>query len=270
MKKIKREKVTLEQLERIEYACRRRRCFQSIGFMMVLIATMIGCCMSSYMIFDDSKADYIEAVYNETSVDYLYTDYTVSENFKNKIITFINNLPVDMSTRIKEDWTIIVCKEIPPNLRSNSLFALENYDTSNLLNGGFTYNASRIVYVCSAFKEDIAYGSFVHEIGHVVSFEKGCAHGCEDWINLFYQERDSYPCEGYYASNSAEFFANAFMEYHLDNERLNDISPEINDYISSVLENETDRNEMNIFEQAKLNMITGINSFRTYYYMFAN
>ena len=269
MKKIKRERITLDKLQVVEYNIRKKRMTQGIGFLAILVVVAIACCMSSYMLKEKDGAEYIRNVYEKSHVDYLYTDYSVSSNLKNKMVTFIESLPEDMKTRIQEDWVIVVSEKIPSNLTMNSMFALQNYDTSDLLNGGFTYNSKRIVYVCSSFKENIVYGSFVHEIGHLVSFEKGCEHGKEEWINLYYQERNAFPCDGYYASNSAEFFANAFMEYYNDAEKLQKVSPEIYNYVENVMATDVDRNNMDIFEEAVLNFTTGLNSYRTYYYMYA-
>lgn len=269
MKKNKREKITLEKLRVIEETTRKSRFVKSVAYIAVIFIVMVSCCIGSYVIRDNSKAEYIRTVYNKTSADYLWTDSTVSPNLKEKMINFIENLPSDMRTRIKEDWTIVVCKEIPQNLKSATLIAAENYDTSNLKNGGFTYNSNRIVYVCSDFKENIVYSSFMHEIGHLVSFEKGCVHGTDEWIAVYNEESVTYPCDGYYSSNSAEFFANTFMEYYSDTDRLNEISPEMHDFMANVMSNHVDRNTMNIFEETALSFMTGVNSFKTFYYMYS-
>ena len=262
MKNSKKKTVSLKKMESIEYKSRKKAFFSTFNFTLLTVIAMIGLCIFISVFVDSNQAKEIRKIYRETEYASLYVDDSVSASFENKMVEFLKGLPADLQSKIHNDWTIVVCDTMPDALAKITKGPATNYDISNLINGGMTYYQKRVVYVNSSLSGDMSYTSFVHEIGHLVSFERNCAHGCSEWVKIYKDTSDIYVCEGYYASNSAEYFANAFMEYYLLSDKIQENAPEMYSYMDEVINGTPVKGLYGMF-------LTGKNTLMTYYYMYS-
>jgi hypothetical protein len=90
---------------------------------------------------------------------------------------------------------------------------INDYDTSGMIIGGYTFTQPRTIYVNRTLDTDTRYRAFVHEVGHFVSFELASLHGSKEWEALYEKYMNNFDTDGYNLSNEAEFFATAFDMY---------------------------------------------------------
>jgi hypothetical protein len=182
-----------------------------------------------------------------------------------KMQTFIDELPDSYENVIKKDWIIIFSDKIPNKLFQQSFVKINDYDTSGMIIGGYTFIRSRIVYINSTLDFETMYMSFVHEIGHIISFEGATLHGTEQWENIyrkFLKEQDTID---YDTSDEAEYFATSFEQYFNDKSKLKN-NMDAYYFIETVLNTEI-KNE-SFQDRFLMGCKNTINTLRVYYYFY--
>ena len=196
-----------------------------------------------------------------------YTDDTIDSDTMVKMQTFIENLPDSYKEIIKRDWIIIVSEQIPNELFQKSFVTINDYDTTGMIIGGYTFIQSRIVYVNSKTDMDTMYMSFVHEIGHVISFEGATLHGTKEWEQIYRQflaKQDG--VVEYDVSNEAEFFAASFEKYYNNTEKLQKENPDAYKFIDDTMRIEI--KNLSFCDRFLMGCKNSINTLRVYYYFY--
>jgi hypothetical protein len=188
------------------------------------------------------------------------------DNIRDKMKNFIYNLPKPYRDIIERDWIIIFANKVPGELFHRHFVNINDYDTSGMVIGGYTFSQSRIVYINSSMESDVIYKSFVHEIGHIISFEAGTEHGSETWEEIYRKNMHSFDTDGYNLSNEAEFFASCFEEYYNNTDHLKTYSMEAYDYFKALLKQDL-KNET-FFERYIMGCKNTFNTLRVYYYFY--
>ena len=153
-----------------------------------------------------------------------------------------NNIPSSLKKVIVDDWTMILDTELPSSMQAMVAVGQNTYDKTGLILGGLTYHQKRLVYVNISVDYDGFLNSYIHELGHVASYEYGTLHGSPEWKSLYYNNKDKADCDGYFSSDSAEFFAWAYAEYFISPEDLESSLPDVYAYIDELNHTELDEN----------------------------
>jgi hypothetical protein len=198
--------------------------------------------------------------------DLFYTNGTIKEDNLMRMQEFIENMPKTFRDAIKDDWAIVLLDKAPDKLFHTSLITINDYDTSGMVIGGYTFTQPRTIYVNRTLDEETMYRAFVHEVGHFVSFELSSIHGSSEWEALYEKYLNNFDTEAYNLSNEAEFFAACFDLYYNEADKLKTEAPDVYDYMDSVLKQEV--KDDNIFEMFFAGCTNSINTLRVYYYYY--
>ena len=202
-----------------------------------------------------------------TDIDGLfYSSTDINKDTLTKMQTFISNLPKTVQDAMKDDWAIVLMNKTPEKLFHTSFIQINDYDTSGMIIGGYTFTQPRVVYVNATMEQDIIYRSFVHEIGHVISFEYGSIHGSKEWEKIYENCVGKFDTDDYNLSNEAEFFAACFDLYYNEPEKLKEESENAFNYINKIMEEEI--SDDNIVETFLTGCKNTINTLRVYYYYY--
>ena len=186
------------------------------------------------------------------------------EGMIDKMSNFIKTLPVSINNTFNKDWVVVLDKKIPADLASSIVIVKNNdYDTSGLVLGGYTFTQSRIIYVNANLNNETMYEAFVHEIGHFISFEYGSKHGSKEWQQIYEKGRSTLDTNEYDKSNEAEFFAGCFMLYQMHPEKLNVYLKEATDYFDNLIIR-TDMREDNFWAKYIVGIENSINTLQLY------
>ena len=217
---MKKTKLSNTQAYEKEYKVKKNRFILqwSATALMVVVCFFIISQLGYYW-SDNSKQKDIRNTYQEYT-NYLYSDGSITEEKLSELDSFISSFPEQIEKAIKEEWVIVVCEKVPECMSQQMRNEQQYCDTSNLVNGGFTFTQQRVVYVCSSNGDIILNKSFTHELGHVVSFLYHSTHGSPKWLKIYDSDKVSFDTEMYYLSTSAEFFASCFEEYYNSPEHL--------------------------------------------------
>ena len=193
----------------------------------------------------------------------IYYGKTVNEKQIERMINFTSTLPNGIKEIFYKDWVVVVDKQFPVEL-TNSIVVVENndYDTSELILGGYTFTQSRVIYVNGNLDDETIYEAFVHEIGHFVSFEYGSQHGSKEWESIYQKGIRSLDVSDYDKSNEAEFFASCFQLYYNEPEKLTVYLDEANSYFKDLLSQEV--REDNFLAKYIMGYENTINTIRLY------
>jgi hypothetical protein len=234
-------------------------------FLLTILIALSAFSVVSYC-WKDSKTQTEITSTLQTSDKLFYVDGDIDEDCLFRMQKFIENLPQPLEECIRRDWVIIFTDKIPTLLFHRHFVSINDYDTSGMLIGGYTFTQSRIVYVNSELDPETIYSSFVHEIGHVVSFEAGSQHGSSQWEKIYRENMDKFDMDKYNLSNEAEFFAACFEEYYNSPDHLREGSEDaylfINDTINTNIKNAT------AGERFILGFTNTANTLRVYYYFY--
>ena len=232
---MKKTKLSNTQAYEKEYKVKKNRFILqwSATALMVVVCFFIISQLGYYW-SDNSKQKDIRNTYQEYT-NYLYSDGSITEEKLSELDSFISSFPEQIEKAIKEEWVIVVCEKIPECMSQQMRNEQQYCDTSNLVNGGFTFTQQRVVYVCSSNGDIILNKSFTHELGHVVSFLYHSTHGSPKWLKIYDSDKASFDTEMYYLSTSAEFFASCFEEYYNSPEHLKRYSEGAYNYIENLL-----------------------------------
>lgn len=232
---MKKTKLSNTQAYEKEYKVKKNRFilqWSAMALMVVVCFFIIS--QLGYYWSDNSKQKDIRNTYQEYT-NYLYSDGSITEEKLSELDSFISSFPEQIKKAIKEEWVIVVCEKVPECMSQQMRNEQQYCDTSNLVNGGFTFTQQRVVYVCSSNGDIILNKSFTHELGHVVSFLYHSTHGSPKWLKIYDSDKASFDTEMYYLSTSAEFFASCFEEYYNSPEHLKKYSEGAYNYIENLL-----------------------------------
>ena len=179
---------------------------------------------------------------------------------------FVANLPKSFREALEDDWAIVLLDKTPNKLFHTSLMNINDYDTSGMIIGGYTFTQPRTIYVNRTLDTDTRYRAFVHEVGHFVSFELASLHGSKEWEALYEKYMNNFDTDGYNLSNEAEFFATAFDMYFNEADKLKEDAPDVYDYMDNVMKKEV--KDDNIIESFLTGCENSINTLRVYYYYY--
>lgn len=234
---MKKVKITNTQAFEKEYKIKKKRfTLQWSTTALMVVVCMFLVSYLGYYWFDNSKQKEIRNTYQEYT-NYLYSDGSITEKQLSEMNSFILSLPEQIENAIKKEWVIVVCKKVPDCMSIQMKNEKQYCDTSDLVNGGFTFTQQRVIYVCSALEENQINKSFTHEIGHLVSFLYHSAHGSPDWLKIYNTDKASFDTSYYNTSTSAEFFASCFEEYFNSTEHLKENSEGAYKYIKNLISN---------------------------------
>lgn len=265
------EELTLsEEVSEIDKKKRNRflRWFLS-RIIMMLLTVLLAISVFSIVSFCWSDIDLQKDVTKSmTDIDGLFfSSTTVQEDTLTKMQTFVANMPKDVRDALNDDWAIVLMNKTPEKLFHTSFIQINDYDTSGMTIGGYTFTQPRTIYVNVNMDQDIIYRSFVHEIGHMISFEHGSIHGSSDWETIYDKcVANEFDTDAYNLSNEVEFFAACFDLYYNEPDKLKKECKEAFDYIESVMKEEI--RDDNIFETFLTGCKNTINTLRVYYYYY--
>lgn len=201
-----------------------------------------------------------------TNIDGLfYTNASVDADTLAKMQEFIANLPDSFKDAINDDWAIVLTNKAPDRLFHTSFIQINDFDTSGMVIGGYTFTQPRVVYVNVSMNPETVYSSFVHEIGHVLSFEYGSQHGTEIWEKI-YDANKNFETDPYNLSNEAEFFAACYEEFYNNPEKLKEKSMDAYNFMFDLTKKEVQ--DDNIIETFLTGCKNSINTLRVYYYYY--
>ena len=199
-----------------------------------------------------------------TNDELFYTKSGVNEDIVKKMKTFVENLPDEQKDAVLSRWKIIVTDKIPNVLLHSSVMDINDYDTSEMVVGGYTFTQQRVVFVNSNLDDETIYKSLVHEVGHLLSFEYGSIHGSKKWEKIFEEDAEKFETDGYNKSNEAEFFASCYEEYFNSLKHLEKNSEKAYNYMKEMQDEKLYDN--NILEKFGSGIKNSINTLRVYYY----
>ena len=234
---------------------------------LILLTCFLALSVFSVVSFCWADIDLQKDVTNKmTDIDGLfYTNTSVDADTLAKMQEFIANLPPSFKDAINDDWAIVLTNKAPDRLFHTSFMNINDYDTSGMIIGGYTFTQPRVVYVNVTMDPATVYDSFVHEIGHVLSFEHGSQHGTETWEQI-YNSNQNFETDPYNLSNEAEFFAACYEEYQNSPEDLKAKSIDAYNFIASIVDKEVQ--DDNIIETFLTGCKNSINTLRVYYYYY--
>ena len=233
----------------------------SIVFVPVVFVALIGfySFISFVLVDTSSQTNAIkgyEVVNDNYAAHYALKDY-VSKNINE---VYWDNIPKGTKNVLQNNWTLIFDTKVPTSMQPRFSLGANQYDKTGLTLSGLTHPQKRLVFVNTLLRYEDFQSSYIHEYGHVVSYEYGNLHGSTEWKHLYYTNKDNAPAEaqGYYVSDSAEFFAWSYSTYFLKPELLKSTLPEIYDYMDEL--NHTDINQ-NFFSELQTGMKGIVNTF---------
>lgn len=237
----------------------------------VLILTTLLLALStfsivSYCLYDEDMQTNMKQSLKQES-DIFYVEDAIDSETMAKMQVFIENLPDAYRDSIKQDWIIVLASKVPSELFHQHFVSINDYDTSGMIIGGYTFSQSRIVYVNSTTESDVIYSSFVHEIGHVISFEGATQHGTKAWEDIYRKyliEHNN--AVDYNSSNEAEFFAGCFERYFNDTEKFKTECLDAYNFIENVLDE--DIKNKTFTERFFMGCKNTFNTLRVYYYFY--
>ena len=237
-------------------------------FIMLLFTVILAISVFSVVSFCWSDIDLQKDVTESmTSVDGLfYSSSDINEDVIVKMQTFVSNLPETVRDAINDDWAIMLTDKTPGKLFHTSFIQINDFDTSGMTIGGYTFTQPRVVYVNSSMENDTIYRSFVHEMGHVISFEYGSIHGSKEWEKIYESCMKNFDTDAYNLSNDAEFFAACFDLYYNEPDKLKEESIDAFNYIEKIMKKEV--SDDNIVETFFTGCKNTINTLRVYYYYY--
>ena len=215
----------------------------------------------SYCWKDTSQQDKIKQLYtlNETNFYYQEGGKPIVSN----MIEFVESLPESIKNTFYNDWIVDFDESMPTVLVSGLYIVNSNeYDTSGMILGGYTFTRPRIIYINSRLSEDAVYSAFVHEMGHFVSFEYGSQHGSKEWTQIYSKGNETLDVSEYDKSNVAEFFASCFELYYNEREKLEVYLPEAIVYFDNLLLKQI--NHETFIDKFYIGCINTINILRSY------
>lgn len=197
------------------------------------------------------------------------TLFYVKEEFDKERIKplreFINSMPQTAHDAMNDDWAIIIAPDVPISLFNSSIMSIKNYDTSEMKVGGFTFTQPRVIYLNSELNDEDFYRSFVHEVGHFISFEYASQHGSSEWEKIYRSiDKEKIDMDAYEMSNEAEFFAGCYEKYHTNPDLLKQSVPDAYTFMDELLKKEI--GDDNIFETFFSGVKNSINTLRVYWY----
>lgn len=265
------EELTLsEEVDQIDREKRNRTIKKLITKIFLVVLTLCLClAMFSLVSFCWVDKDAQTSVtQNLTNIDgTFYTNGKLNEDLVVKMQTFIANMPKSYKDALADDWAIVLLEKTPERLFHSSFISINDYDTSGMIIGGYTFTQSRTIYINRTLDNDDIYRSFVHEMGHFVSFELSSAHGSSEWEAIYNQALEvGFETDGYNLSNEAEFFATCFDMYYNEPDTLKSQSQDAYNYMSTLMNNEVQ--DDNIFEVFLAGCKNSINTLRVYYYYY--
>ena len=182
----------------------------SVNILSVLFLIFVAISAFSIVSFIWKDTEQQEAVANiyENHTENIYYDASFDKDTVDKMLTHVNTLPDYLKEAFYDDWIVVIDNTIPLRLSSNFVLIDNNdYDTSGLTLGGYTFTQPRVIYVNPSLGKETAYTSFVHEVGHFISFEYGSQHGSKEWITIYEKGYNTLDVSAYDKSSEAEFFA---------------------------------------------------------------
>jgi hypothetical protein len=110
--------------------------------------------------------------------------------------------------------------------------------------------------------EETIYEAFVHEVGHLTSFEYGSQHGSKEWETIYNTGIVTLDVSEYDKSNEAEFFASCFQLYFTEQEKLTIYLNEAVEYFDGLLSQKV--RDDNFFAKYIMGYENTINTLRIY------
>lgn len=216
----------------------------------------------SYCWKNDKLQTNVASMYSLNNKNIYYKEM-VSEATIDKLDSFVKTLPEGISNIFYNDWIVVVDDEFPQPL-SNSIVIVQNndYDTSDMILGGYTFTQSRVIYINGKLDEQTIYEAFVHEIGHLTSFEYGSQHGSKEWETIYNKGIVTLDVSEYDKSNEAEFFASCFQLYFTEQEKLTIYLNEAVGYFDTLLSQKV--RDDNFFAKYIMGYENTINTLRIY------
>ena len=210
----------------------------SVNILSVLFLIFVAISAFSIVSFIWKDTEQQEAVANiyENNTENIYYDASFDKDTVDKMLTHVNTLPDYLKEAFYDDWIVVIDNTIPLRLSSNFVLIDNNdYDTSGLTLGGYTFTQPRVIYVNPSLGKETAYTSFVHEVGHFISFEYGSQHGSKEWITIYEKGYNTLDVSAYDKSSEAEFFASCYQTYKLNPEKLQVYLKEAHTYFAELL-----------------------------------
>jgi hypothetical protein len=260
------EKIFLQQKKQQE--AKAKSIFKKIITHAFLISFTIFIAFSAFSIVsycwkDNNLQKNMMANYSLKQDNFFYKE-TVNEQTITQLNSFVKSLPEGISHIFYNDWIVVVDDEFPEQLSTTISGIVENndYDTSGLVLGGYTFTQSRIIYINGTLSDETIYDSFVHEIGHLTSFEYGSQHGSKEWDEIYNKGITTLDVSDYDKSNQAEFFASCFQLYFTEREKLTVYLNDANIYFANLLSQEVRQD--NFISKYMMGYENTINTLRLY------
>lgn len=239
----------------------------TLGINILAILFLLFVALSAFSIVsfcwkDTEQQEAVAGIYDLNKENFYYRSDFDSATV-DKMIAHVNTLPSYLKDAFYKDWIVVIDKTIPLRLSANPIIIDNNdYDTEGLTLGGYTFTQQRIVYINPSLGFETAYTSFVHEVGHFISFEYGSQHGSSEWIKIYEKGYNTLDVSDYDKSNEAEFFASCYQTYQMNPDKLNIYLKEAKVYFDTLLAMPLKNN--NIIEKYFTGCENSINIIRTY------
>lgn len=186
-------------------------CVNILSVLFLLFVAISAFSIVSYCWKDTEQQQDVVRIYESFENNFYYENGFDDETIQ-KMIAHVDTLPSYLKDTFYKDWVVVIDDKLPIRLTSNFVLIDNNdYDTTGLNLGGYTFTQARVIYVNSGMGNDVAYTSFVHEIGHFISFEYGSQHGSSEWIEIYEKGYNTLDVSDYDKSNEAEFFASCYQ-----------------------------------------------------------
>ena len=237
-------------------------CINILSILFLIFVAISAFSIVSYCWKDTEQQQDVVKIYESSNGNFYYENGFNEETVK-KMIAHVNTLPPYLKDAFYKDWVVIIDDKLPLRLTSNFVLIDNNdYDTSGLILGGYTFTQARIIYINPGIGNDTAYSSFVHEVGHFISFEYGSQHGSKEWIDIYEKGYNTLDVSDYDKSNEAEFFASCYQLYATNPNKLKVYLKEADVYFSNLVNTPLKNN--NFIEKFLVGCDNTFNILRTY------
>lgn len=158
--------------------------------------------------------------------------------------TFINNNGFDYNTCLEEQYQydLVPSHILNPLINKGWTFYLtanDLGDTSKFHVSGLCTFSNMIIQVRGDDGRGIQ-ESTIHEVGHAVDYELGWVSNTNEFINIYYNERNSFATylssNSHHTSDAAEYFADAFKRVIKESEKVKTYTPQTYSYIKNIID----------------------------------
>jgi hypothetical protein len=215
--------------------------YNIIGILLLIIIAISAFSIVSYCWKDEEQQTAVADIY-DSNLGNIYYESGFDSDTVAKMKAHVDTLPDYLKDVFYKDWIVVIDRTIPLRLSSGFVLIDNNdYDTSGLVLGGYTFTQPRIIYINPSLGYETAYTSFVHEVGHFISFEYGSKHGTAEWIKIYEKGYNTLDVSNYDKSNEAEFFASCYQIYSLNPNKLKVYLKEADAYFANLIAKPLDK-----------------------------